>query len=89
MEENKGQKQVGNSEILQKKVSLNNRKSREEKSKVAVRATRNANQLKEMLKTPNNNFGLAQLFKRFVLIEETFQKEECAKLAHQFTEQLE
>lgn len=34
-------------------------KQANEKKKVAVKAKRNANQLKEMLKTPNNNFGLA------------------------------
>ena len=47
-------------------------KQTNEKKKGAVKAKRNANQLKEMQNTPNNNFGLAQLFKRFVLIEESF-----------------
>ena len=51
-----------------------------EKKKGAVRAKRNANQLKEMLKTPNNNFGPAQLFQRFVLIEESFQLEEVSRV---------
>ena len=50
---------------------LQHKKSKEEKKKSDKRAKRNANQLTEMLKTPNNNFGLAQLFKRFVLVEES------------------
>ena len=53
-------------------------KQTNEKKKGAVKAKRNANQLKAMLNTPNNNFGLAQLFKRFVLIEESFQLEEVS-----------
>ena len=35
-------------------------------------------ELKEMLNTPTNNLGLAQLFKKFVLIGEAYQLEEVS-----------
>jgi len=38
-----------------------------------------AAKLKEMLSTPTNNFGLALLFKNFVLIDLDYQKEEVCK----------
>lgn len=37
-------------------------------------------ELQEMLKTPNNNIGLACLFKKFVLIGEQAQREEVSAL---------
>ena len=42
-----------------------------------------------MLAVPTNNFGLAQLFKNFVLVSESVQMQECEKLAQKYTEQLE
>lgn len=38
-------------------------------------------ELKEMLNTPTNNLGLAQLFKKFVLIGEAYQLEEVSSEA--------
>ena len=40
---------------------------------VTSMATSSGNQLQEMLSTPTNNFGLAQLLKNFVLIGEDSQ----------------
>lgn len=38
----------------------------------------NKARLKEMLSTPTNNFGLAQLFKNFALIAPEYQIEEVS-----------
>ena len=43
---------------------------------MSSKKNRNVEQLKAMLKTPTNNFGLAQLFKNFVLIGEQQSIEE-------------
>ena len=40
------------------------------------KARKNTDQLQAMLQTPTNNFGLASLFKNFVLIGEQYQLEQ-------------
>lgn len=46
----------------------------------SIRARKNAEQLQAMLQTPTNNFGLAQLFKNFVLLGEDYQLEQVSGL---------
>lgn len=52
---------------------------------MSSKKNRNVEQLKAMLKTPTNNFGLAQLFKNFVLIGEQQQIEEVLYFNYPFS----
>ena len=66
----------------QELVSPLKRKSDPKGSKdIGCTTRRQLAELQEMLKAPTNNIGLALLFKKFVLIDEAYQKEEVSASA--------